>query len=81
MLPPSNGSTGTRLNTPITGPAHQSALAISDALRTESMSSGLTPIIARIAHDRAICVPGPAKEMPARSQLFNGRVGVNAAYP
>ena len=78
MWPPSSGTTGNRLNSPITGPVHQIA---SDAALSanESRSSGFTPINSSTASPMPICTAGPATEMPARSHRFKGRVGTNDA--
>ena len=76
--PPSSGSTGTRLNRPITGPVHQMARAGAlDAY--ELRSSGSIPIANNTARLTPICTAGPASEIPARSHGFSGRTGTNDA--
>jgi hypothetical protein len=74
MLPPSSGRIGTRLNSPMIGPAHQIANR-SAGSEYDGRSSRAGPEGERIATLTATWMPGPANEMPICSALDSGRVG------
>ena len=74
MLPPSSGRIGTRLNSPITGPAQK----IAHVAGSPSSDDGVVtsaPMAKRMATLVTIWIPGPANEIPMCSSREMGRVG------
>ena len=70
-LPPSSGSTGSRLNAPITGPAHHTAAAASVLPRLKA-SNGSMPMTYSTSNELVMWVTGPASAMAASVPLESG---------